>query len=210
MFLSLLAPDLQKEVRIAGTCVRWRRGQHLMRQGTRLDAVRVIEAGWVKVWAVQDGQERILDLLGPTYVLGELELFDPRVQWCWITALTEVQATTIAPERFDALMRTRPEITRAVLESTVEKFWDEHALRMCQSGTQRLKVLLSRLADRHGELLLDGRVRVSVPLSRATLAGWARINPSLAGRILRERLGDDLEFTAGGLLLRPAALDRLE
>ncbi|MDX6739239.1 Crp/Fnr family transcriptional regulator [Actinocorallia sp. A-T 12471] len=207
MFLSLLSEETKRELHHAGSSVIYRRNQNLMREGTVLDAVRVLDSGWVKVWARRDGQEQILDLLGPGTILGELELADDRLQLCYITALTDVRATAVQPERFKALADRNPEVYRALAHAITMKFRDEHALRMAHQGAQRLRVLLIRLADRYGRPTPDGLVHVAIPITRTLLASWARLTTAASGKIVTRSFGAGVQFRPDGLLIRRACLD---
>lgn len=207
MFMALLSDETRREIHRAGSGVFYRRNQNLMREGTVLDAVRVLDSGWVKVWARRDGQEQILDLLGPGAILGELELADDRLQLCYITALTDVRATAVQPERFKAFADRNPEIYRALAHAITLKFRDEHALRMAHQGRQRLGVLLARLADRYGRPTPDGLVHVAIPITRTLLASWARLTTSASGRIVTRSFGAGVQFRPDGLLIRRACLD---
>jgi CRP-like cAMP-binding protein len=209
MFMNLLSADQQQRIRALGVGTMWHRGDHLMYQGTSHDAVHILQRGWVKVWAVEDGNEQVLDILGPGEILGELEMIGEVPRLCWITALQDVHATTISPHRFTTLAHGQHEILWAILQTVIIKFRDEHELRMQPDGTDRLLALLVRLADRYGHQQKNDLVFVPVPLSRKTLASWSRLSPSTCGRILRSVFAGDIRFQPDGLVFSRTKLPTL-
>ncbi|MCD0448820.1 Crp/Fnr family transcriptional regulator [Actinocorallia sp. API 0066] len=206
MFMALLSDAARDDLHRVGTSVYHRRGQDLARAGTALDAVHVIDSGWVKLWAPRDGAEQILDLMGPGALLGDVEFTGDRPHLCHVTALTDVRATAVSRDAFAALAEDHPEIYRALARSITARFRDEYALLTAHQARQRLGVLLGRLADRYGRTTPDGLVHVAVPLTRTLLARWARLTTAASGRIVTRSFGSDVQFRAEGLLLRRESL----
>lgn len=200
MFMEFLTPESRAALLSAGTGVRFSKNQVLMRQGTVHDAIRILDSGWVKVWAIEDGTERILDLLGPGEILGEMELERGTTRLCWISAMEDLRVITISPERFDRLARERTDIVWALYRTVVHKMRDEHPLRMNTRECHRATTLLRRLATRHGKDADHGYVRVTMPITPQIFRDWSRLNRNAFSRVMKA-LGDAVRFDTEGLLI---------
>lgn len=97
-------------------------GVLLTHQGATESTFYVIESGHVVVLRLlEDGQEQVLNTLGPQQSFGEMALLDDNPRLATIKTLTETTVLEITADRFRALLQADPDlalhITRRVLAS---------------------------------------------------------------------------------------------
>lgn len=152
---------------------RYARGEAIFREGDPAMGVYVIEEGRVKVvLSAPGGEERILALLGPGEVLGELEMLDGRVRCTDVVACEDSVLVFLGREAFvefllqhsEAALRLARLLSRrlrsAYLQVHDSTFYDVRG---------RLAQALLQLGAEQGERKDDGTV-LCPRLSQSELA----------------------------------------
>jgi len=117
---TFLDPHTLSVIRGVGTTKTYPAGIPLTHQGEVENTFYVIDRGnAVVVRRMEDGEERVLDTLGPRQSFGELALIDNSPRLATVETLTESTVLEVTAEQFKDLLRHDPElalhITRRVL-----------------------------------------------------------------------------------------------
>jgi CRP-like cAMP-binding protein len=189
---------------------RYARGEALFRKGDDGAGLIVVTAGGIKVVLPSaEGQEIVLNVIGPGEVVGEIALLDgqPRTADCVAIAPTE----TLSLDRRDflPLLQSRAEVGLAMIEVLCER------LRKTSSHVENLvfsdpEVRLARaVLDLSGRNLVAGSRRILMTQQQlGTMIGLSRESTN---KILRrwEKAGT-ISLSKGGLdVVDPAPLKRL-
>jgi CRP-like cAMP-binding protein len=176
---------------VAQGCVlrRMSRGEMVFRTGERCEEFHVVVTGQVKLFVLsQQGQEKVVELIGAGQSFGEAIMFTDRPYILSAQALTDALLLTVSK--------------KAVLDEIARDH--RFALRMLAGVSRRLHGLVhdveayalhSGLQRVIGYLLRDqvveageaGEVRtVSLPVSKATIASRLSLTPEYFSRVLHE------------------------
>lgn len=155
MLSSLSAADRDRVLR-AGRRRHFARGETLVRYGDPADALYLVDRGRVAVRVLTpQGDQVILNVLGPGTVFGELALIDPRARrTATVTALEACQTIALQRSQFESLRAADPQVDRflvAALAAQVARL-SEHLLEMLFVPAhlrviRRLLVLAEEFAD---------------------------------------------------------------
>ncbi|MEJ2868090.1 Crp/Fnr family transcriptional regulator [Actinomycetospora sp. OC33-EN08] len=182
----LLAETGAAAARLAALGVprRHRAGEVVMRQGELSSCLHVLTAGRLRLSLVRpDGGERVLAYAEPGASVGETACVDRAARAA--TAVAVVDSETLAVSR-DALLRaarTDPELLLEVARRVAHK---QHVLHLhlaldALSARERVVLLLTHLADAHGEPGPDGMLRLRLQLGvddLAAIVGLTRVTAS--------------------------------
>ena len=170
---------------------RYRRGQHLFRQGQAGSAVHLVVAGWVAHQSTTpNGEVATLDVVGPGDLVGELSLLrpgDPRPTSA--VALCPVEAVAFQPGELEALRQRHPAVQQLLVEHLLGQ-----VRRLSGSLTDALNLpaetrVLRRLVDLcavYAGPAGAGRERLTVPLTQDELATMAGTSRPTVNRALRQ------------------------
>jgi CRP/FNR family transcriptional regulator, cyclic AMP receptor protein len=154
--LSSLSVADRTRVLQAGRRRQFARGETLFRYGDPADAVYLLDHGRVAVRVqTPQGDEVILNVLGPGQVFGELALIDPRSRrTATVTALEACEAIALHRSQFEALRTAGPQVDRFLVASLAAQVarLSEHLLEVLFVPTplrviRRLLVLAEEFAD---------------------------------------------------------------
>ncbi len=117
-----LDPHTLATLKAIGRLRTYPAGTPLTLQGESEGTYYVIESGRAVVLrALESGEERVLNTLGPSQTFGEMALLDDSPRLATVKALTEVSVLEITAEQFRLLIQTDPDlalhITRRVLSN---------------------------------------------------------------------------------------------
>jgi CRP/FNR family transcriptional regulator, cyclic AMP receptor protein len=168
----------------------FRPAQAIFRQGDRARSLFVIDRGRVKLFnSSGTGQERLIAVLGPGEVFGELEVMSDESRVMSARAMDEVEVFAMDRHLLQAVLKTRPAFTRRLLELFARR------LRRADQATQDLIFFdaATRLARRLGELARDhGRpgpqgqaVLIDIPLTQKEVAQMIGVNRASVNRLIR-------------------------
>jgi CRP-like cAMP-binding protein len=92
------------------------RGHRLFAEGEPGDRLYIVVSGKVKIGRCSpDGREKLLTIMGPSDMFGELSILDPAPRTSSATTITDVCAVSIDRETLRAWIADRPEITERLL-----------------------------------------------------------------------------------------------
>ena len=165
------------------------RGEHLFREGDPGDALHVLVDGKIKISrASPDGRENVIAILGPGDLLGELSIFDAQRRGATATAVVDCALVTLSEEGFHAWLGEHPQVSFSLLRALAERLRQTNEAMADLVFTDvpgRIAKTLLGLAERFGEQVHGGGVRVSHDLTQeelAQLVGASRetVNKALA------------------------------
>lgn len=108
--LSALSPRLQDELLAAADERRLPAQEWLFREGEPGDRLYLVRAGRLRVVSERDGRARVLRLLGPGAVLGELAVLTGAPRSASVHAVRDAELLEIDGERFRGLLQHSPEL----------------------------------------------------------------------------------------------------
>ena len=149
-----------------------------------------IEEGLLKASvAVPAGGERILAILGPSSVVGELSMIDHGPRSASVIALRDSKLSFIGRSAFEAFGEVRPELYRHLATLLARRLRDtDNALVATNflSVKGRLARTLLSLTEPFGHDIGQGRILIQQKVSQSDLAAMAGIARENVSRVLNE------------------------
>jgi CRP/FNR family transcriptional regulator, cyclic AMP receptor protein len=168
---------------------RFRTGATLFHEGDDSDWIGLVVKGRVKVSCYgADGRERLVAVVGPGELLGELSAIDGEPRSATATALEPIDMAVLTSDEFVALLEQNPTATLGILRSVIGRLRDSDKRRVefgALDTVGRIGRLIVELAERYGEET-DGVISVRLPLSQEELAGWAGASREAVVKALRQ------------------------
>jgi CRP-like cAMP-binding protein len=190
---------------------RFKRGDHLFREGEPASVYDLIGEGQVKIVQISpEGFEVILHLFGPGDLIGALPTLGEGTYPGTAVALTDGLAFSIAARDFDAILKRFPTVTLNLLRFATGVLQASH-LRLRELATQRVERriarTIARLAGQMGVKTAEG-IALSTPLSRQDLANLTGTTLFTVSRTLKawERKGIVRASRNRLIILHPHAL----
>jgi CRP/FNR family cyclic AMP-dependent transcriptional regulator len=195
--LSRLEPIASRETFAADTVIFF--------EGDTSDSMYGIVSGSVKVYrASDDGEERIVDILGAGDVFGEYALIDGQPRSAAVATLEPTTVLSISHRAFRGFVSGAPEVLWKVLESFTERMRRQTREMMDFSRQPlplRLVNVILKLAERHGQPAGRGRM-IPLALSVASLAEMVASTDDRVARLLNRLETEGLiQFGRGELTI---------
>ncbi len=168
---------------------RYRTGATLFHEGDHSDWLGLVTKGRVKISCYgADGRERLVAVIGPGELLGELSAIDGEPRSATATALEPLEVAVLTSEEFVTLLEQQPRATLGILRSVIGRLRDSDKRRVefgALDTVGRVGRLIIELAERYGEEG-DAVIRIRLPLSQEELAGWAGASREAVVKALRQ------------------------
>jgi len=175
-------------LRAEGRARRFRTGATLFHEGDDSDWIGLVVKGRVKVSCYgADGRERLVAVIGPGELLGELSAIDGERRSATATALDPLDVHVLTAAEFVGLLEENPAATLGILRSVIGRLRESDKRRVefgALDTVGRVARLIVELAERYGEEA-DGGIRIQLPLSQEELAGWAGASREAVVKALR-------------------------
>src|SRR6266404_1139341 len=162
-----------------------REGEALFRAGDVGDGCYRIQTGLVKiVVASQQGEERIISLLGPNAIVGELSVIDGRPRSASVVAIADCSLSFVSLDKFQKYTEAHPELTSYLVRTLARRLReadDALAAATFLSVKAQLARALLNLADYVGKDNGGRRIELRLKIGQgdlAAMAGVARENVS--------------------------------
>jgi CRP/FNR family cyclic AMP-dependent transcriptional regulator len=176
-------------LREQGRTRKFRSGATLFHEGDHSDWIGLVNKGRVKISCFgADGRERLVAVIGPGELLGELSAIDGEPRSATATALEPLEAAVLTAQEFVSFLEANPRATLGILRSVIGRLRDSDKRRVelgALDTVGRVGRLLVELAERYGEEA-DGVVCIRLPLSQEELAGWAGASREAVVKALRK------------------------
>jgi CRP-like cAMP-binding protein len=192
---QVLPPEVVAKLFGEAKSVALARNRTLFRTGDRSDGCYQIVDGLVKVTILAERRERILAILGPPALVGELSMIDGAPRSAAVTAIRDTRLVFVSREAFAAFAQSNPDVYRhisALLARNLRNNNDALLASSFLSVKGRAARALLALADAFGENVGDGRVLIHQKITQSDLAAMAGIARETLSRILQEWMRDAL------------------
>jgi CRP/FNR family cyclic AMP-dependent transcriptional regulator len=188
--LSVLPPDLAAALFTAARPHRLKADQVLFVAGDPGDGCYRVEQGLLKVSVMSPaGGERILAILGPGALVGELAIIDARPRSASVTAARDSELSFISRASFETVAAAHPDVYRHIVMLLVRRLRDTNAVVAAMSFLSlkgRVAQALLSLAEAFGNDVGSGRILIRQKVTQADLAAMAGIARENVSRILNE------------------------
>jgi len=139
--------------------------------------------------AAPAGGERILAILGPGSVVGELSMIDGGPRSASVTALRDSKLSFVGRSAFEAFGQSRPELYRHVATLLAQRLRDTDEALVATNFLSlkgRLARALLSLAEAFGQDIGQGRILIRQKVSQSDLAAMAGIARENVSRVLND------------------------
>jgi CRP-like cAMP-binding protein len=162
----------------------------LFLSGDAGDGCYRVEEGLLKASVVAPGGgERILAILGPGAIVGELSMIDGAPRSASVAALRDAKLTFVSRAAFEAFGQASPDLYRHVMTLLARRLRDTNdalAATSFLSLKGRVARALLSLAEAFGHDVGGGRILVRQKVTQSDLAAMAGIARENVSRILKE------------------------
>jgi CRP/FNR family cyclic AMP-dependent transcriptional regulator len=188
--LSALPAKLSRDLFAKARPVSLAADQSLFLPGDPSDGCYRIDEGLLKVSVIAaTGGERILAILGPSAIVGELSMLDGTPRSASVAALRESRLSFISTAAFQAFADTHPEVYRHGMMLLARRLRDTNdalAATAFMSLKGRVARALLSLADAFGHDVGNGRTLIRQKVTQSDLAAMAGISRENVSRILSD------------------------
>jgi len=164
--------------------------QMLFLAGDAGDSCYRVEEGLLKASVVAPaGGERILSIVGPGSIVGELSMIDGVPRSASVAALRPSKLSLISRASFDAFARANPDLYRHVMTLLARRLRETNAALAATSFLPlkgRVARALLSLAEAFGNDVGGGRILVRQKVTQSDLAAMAGIARENVSRILKD------------------------
>jgi CRP-like cAMP-binding protein len=155
-----------------------------------------IERGLLKVSMISpSGGERILAILGPGAVVGELSVIDGKPRSASVSAVRDSALSFISRASFNAFAAAHPEVYRHLVTLLASRLRDTDAVLAAGSFLTlkgRIARALLDLGEAFGQEAGEGRLQIRQKISQSDVAAMAGVARENVSRILAEWMRDKL------------------
>src|SRR3984893_5325858 len=205
--LDALPSEVSRGLFAQGRSVSLDAEQTLFLAGDKGDGCYRVEEGLLKASVgAPNGSERILGILGPGSVIGELSMIDGAPRSASVTALRDSKLYFVSQADFDAIGKSSPEIYRDVMKMLARRLRDTNdalAASSFLSVKGRVARALLNLAEAFGKDVGNGRILIRQKVNQSDMAAIAGIGRENVSRALKD-------WTEHGMVSRLAGYYCLE
>jgi CRP/FNR family transcriptional regulator, cyclic AMP receptor protein len=164
--------------------------QTLFVAGDEGDGCYRVEEGLLKASvAAATGGERILAILGPGSVVGELSMIDGAPRSASVSALRDSKLSFVGRAAFETFGRSTPELYRHITTLLAQRLRDTNDALVATnflSVKGRVARALLSLAEAFGRDIGQGRILIRQKVSQSDLAAMAGIARENVSRVLHD------------------------
>jgi CRP/FNR family transcriptional regulator, cyclic AMP receptor protein len=186
---------VRRAFREAARNVELRARETLFHAGDSGDGCYFLREGVVKASVIaRDGQERLLAVLGPGALIGELALIDDEPRSATISALKPTRLLHLTKHAFFRIADANPAVYRQALKIIAQRLRGTNDTVVAQ-GTVSVQGRVARaftsLAEGLGDRQADGRILLAYKITQNDIAGMAGVARENASRAINDlmRLG---------------------
>jgi CRP/FNR family cyclic AMP-dependent transcriptional regulator len=195
--LLMALPDRLARVLLArARPVRLKAGNVLFAAGDTTDGCYLIEDGLLKVTVgLATKGERIVSILAPGSVVGELSVIDGSPRSATVTAIRDSRLSFVSRHIFQAFAEDNPEVFRYLTMLLAQRLRETNlvvATTSFMSLKGRLARALLTLAEAFGRDVGSGRILIHQKLTQSDLAAMAGFARENVNRMLNEWQGAGL------------------
>jgi len=200
--LASLPTELSRGLFAKGRMQTLAADQTLFMAGDEGDGCYRVEEGLLKASvAAPNGGERILAILGPGSVVGELSMIDGAPRSASVAALRESKLCFVSRADFDAFGQSSPQLYRHVMTVLARRLRDTNdalAASSFLSVKGRVARALLSLAEAFGRDVGSGRILIRQKVTQSDLAAMAGIARENVSRVLKDWMTHSLVSRLAG------------
>ena len=188
-FFDALPKELLQALFAEALTIALSAGQVLFSAGAKGDGCYRVENGLLKATVAEPGGgERILAVLGPGSVVGELSMIDDAPRSASVIALRETKLSFISSTVFKAFGERRPELYRYLTTLLAQRlrYTNDIVAASFLSLKGRVARALLSLVDQFGRDVGQGRIVIQQKLSQSDIAAIAGVARENVSRVLHE------------------------
>jgi CRP/FNR family cyclic AMP-dependent transcriptional regulator len=188
--LEALPNELSRGLFAQGRLLSLDADQTLFLAGDEGDGCYRVEEGLLKASVTApNGGERILAILGPGSMVGELSMIDGAPRSASVTALRDSKLHYVSKADFEAIGKSSPEIYQHVMKVLARRLRDTNSALAASSFLSvkgRVARALLSLAEAFGKDVGNGRILIRQKVSQSDLAAMAGIARENVSRVLKD------------------------
>jgi CRP/FNR family cyclic AMP-dependent transcriptional regulator len=188
--LDALPSELSRGLFAQGRLLSLDADQTLFLAGDEGDGCYRVEEGLLKASVTApNGGERILAILGPGSMVGELSMIDGAPRSASVTALRDSKLHYVSKADFEAIGKSSPEIYQHVMKVLARRLRDTNSALAASSFLSvkgRVARALLSLAEAFGKDVGNGRILIRQKVSQSDLAAMAGIARENVSRVLKD------------------------
>lgn len=210
--LKALPWRVRRAFRKVAVPVDLRSREILFHAGDGGDGCYFIRNGAIKASVIaRDGQERLLAVLGPGSLIGEMALIDDEPRSATVTALKRCRLLHLSKTAFFSLADANPVIYRQALRLLTHRLRGTNNSVVAQGTVTvagRVARAFASLAEGLGEDHDSGRIVLPHRITQTDIAGMAGVARENASRAINDLLREGVLGRVGGYysIERPAEL----
>ena len=193
-FLSALPDEMSSALFAKAARVKLAADALLFSAGDEGNGCYRLERGLVKLSILSaDGGERILDILGPGAIIGELSMVDGAPRSTAVYAVRDSELSFISRASFLAFAESRPELYRHVTILLAQRVREMNDIAVAWSFLSlegRVAHALLELAEACGQEIEQGRILIQQKIEQSDIAAMAGIARENVSRILNRWIRD--------------------
>lgn len=170
--------------------INLRAKEALFHAGDAGDGCYIVRSGVLKASVIaKDGQERLLAILGPGSVIGELALIDDEPRSAAVVALRECHLLHLSKPAFFRLADANPLIYRQALKILAQRLRGTNDSVVAQGTITvagRVARAFASLAEGMGDEKPDGSIVLNHRVSQTDIAGMAGVARENASRAIND------------------------
>lgn len=204
---------VRKSLLAAANDVSLKAREVLFHAGDVGDGCYFLRDGVVKAAVIaKDGQERLLAVLGPGSLIGELSLFDDRPRSATVSALKPCRFLHLSKGAFFRLADANPQVYREALKILTRRLRQTNDSVVAQGTVTvagRVARAFASLAQGMGEGRPNGAVLLPNKITQNDIAGMAGVARENASRAINDLLRDGILTREGSfyVIARPDELE---
>lgn len=195
-FVTSLPGDLSAGLFAKAARVKLSADELLFSAGDDGNGCYRIESGLLKLSIHSaEGGERILDVLGPGAIVGELSMIDGALRSTAVYALRDSELSYISRAAFLAFADAHPELYRHVATLLAQRVREMNDIAVAWSFLSlegRAAHALLEMAEAFGEDIGEGRLLIRQKIEQSDIAAMAGIARENVSRILNKWMRDKL------------------
>lgn len=205
--------NVRRALLSAANGVNLRSRDVLFHAGDEGDGCYFLREGVVKAAVVaKDGQERLLAVLGPGSLIGELSLFDDQPRSATIAALKPCHLLHVSKGSFFRLADANPMVYREALKILTRRLRQTNDSVVAQGTVTvagRVARAFASLAQGLGEGRTNGSILLPNKITQNDIAGMAGVARENASRAINDLLRDGILTREGSfyVIARPDELE---
>jgi CRP-like cAMP-binding protein len=188
--LSVLPKEISAALFAAARPHHLKADQVLFMAGDPGDGCYRVETGLLKVTVTSaSGRERILAILGPGALVGELAMIDAEPRSASVVAARDSDVSYISRHTFEAVAEAHPEVYRHIVNLLVRRLRDTNSVVTAMTFLSlkgRVAYALLGLAEAFGQDVGSGRILVRQKITQSDLAAMTGIARENVSRIVND------------------------